>query len=434
MILAALFFLPLSSHGQTRSFVPTAVPRMTLPATVVRAAPAVSFSLSSVLPSAAGVSWASPSAEILGPSIPSLPLSVVPVLETVLREVPQLPARVSPPLLKTAPARDATAKETLEVTADEFSKAEGEGMGEKTASDKVFDGVVETPAPPVQAVDDRLVHVQGLPDFLSVADVPDRLWVAEVLEKAMRTRTGRQVLRRAAAVASRRGLPIPVQIEDLRTENGSFVYDWDVLQLARSLVRQDSDEAAPILVHELLHFVQRDIGLPVDALEMELEAHIVTLQVFRELGLRPDNTTFSRQFENALLRGGPQGAITWLNGQYKENIGILGGGSVRGYVSKLKERRTRVLRRIKAAERLLAKHADMLEMMRDAGFPEAALQSYEADQVASARVRLAEIKKQLGWADRDLGILATPQGAEAYRAFSQRVAKRIERFYDTLTR
>lgn len=424
--MTALLCLPLLAWGQTRAVIRPSVPGFGVPAVVVQGISGVSLSRFSVLPFSLPMPLAAPALESSIPSAAVLPvgavlppaISVEPVFaeESASVEVPQ------------APPSDAAAGKLGAAAADIEDRL--------TASDAVFDGRARKNAQGVfvPSGEDQLVRVPGLPAFLSVADAADRAWITGVLAKALTTRTGRQVLRRAAAVASRRGLPIPVQIEDLRTENGSFVYDWDVLQLARSLVRQDSDEAAPILVHELLHFVQRDIGLPSDSLEMELEAHIVTLQVFRELGLRPDSSTFSRQFEKALVRGGPQGAVRWLKEQYKTNIGILGGKGLAGYVSELEGRRKSILRRIKAAEKLLAKHTEMLAMMRDSAFPPEALASYEADQLDSVRVRLRDIGKQLFWADHDLALLGTPRGAEAYRAFAQRVAKRIERYHRLLKR
>jgi hypothetical protein len=355
-----------------------------------------------------------------------------------------LPVEV-PALVRDAPAQAPTAKETLEAAAETLQAAGEDADGGKTLSDRVFDAApmpaasgevvfADVPAPPAAAAEDHLVRVKGLAPFLSVADAADRAWMTGVLEKAMSTRTGRRVLRRTAGVASRRGQPIPVQVEALKGEYGSFVYDWDVLQLAASLKGVDSDQAAPILVHELLHFCQRDIGLPVDALEMELEAHIVTLQVFRELGIKPGRSTFSAGFQRALLKGGPPGAVEWLAESYDKNIGILNGRSMKDYVAELQSRREKILKGKARLERLLAKRSAVYDDMKASGLSEAAVRNYDLDQVEPVMRRLRDQGAELFWVDRDLGILGTPEGRERYRAFSQRVTKRILRFHETLTR
>ncbi|MFA6030473.1 MAG: hypothetical protein WC969_11515 [Elusimicrobiota bacterium] len=304
----------------------------------------------------------------------------------------------------------------------------------KTLSDRAFDLTPRAQAVVDAALDagvpaEHFVEIEGIPPFLTVADPDDRAWLAKTLGKAARTRVGRSVLRRAAAVAARRGRPVPVQVEELRSENGSFVYDWEVLQLARSLVRDDAPEAAAIIVHELLHFVQRDIGLPSDALEMELEAHIVTLQVFRQLGAKVPRASFSYGFEQALLRGGAPEVIEWLAGQYGENIGLLNDGSVEKYISTLEKRRKLRLKDVAKTEKLVARREAVLADLRAAGHPAKVLESYDHDQLAPLREKIRSARTLLEWIERDLAILRDPAGAERYRAFSRRVLKRIERYH-----
>lgn len=400
--------------------------------------PRVSFQAPAMLPSPA----APLSASLLTP-LPAPSLSLLSTLPLPTAPSPWAP---SPAMTAAAPSLAEPSKEAVPLpaaTPDALAQplpdpADTTPEAAKDAADRAFDALPsvepqEPPSPAVGVPAGHLVQVQGLPPFLAVADDADRAWIARTLAEAMRTRTGRQVLRRASAVASRRGRPILVQLEELRSDNGSFVYDWDVLQLARSLMRDDTGEAAPVLVHEILHVVQRDIGLPTDSLEMELEAHVATLQVFRELGRRPGRRTFSHQFERALLRGGVAGAVRWLGTQYSGNIGILNSGTVDGYIAKLEKRRKAAVASIAKDERLLARRTAVLEEMRAAGHPREALASYEADQLASLRERLRGKRANLGWTERDLGLLRSPEGARHYRGFAQRVRKRIERFHRLLT-
>ncbi|MBI5211675.1 MAG: hypothetical protein HY927_17030 [Elusimicrobia bacterium] len=400
--------------------------------------PRVSFQVPAMLPTPA----APLSASLLTP-LPAPNLSSFSTLPLPAAPSPWAP---SPAVTAAAPSLAEPSKEAapiLAATPDGLAQPLSDGADKtpeaaKDAADRAFDALpsvkpLEPPSPAVGVPAGHLVEVRGLPPFLAVADDADRAWVARTLAEAMLTRTGRQVLRRASAVASRRGRPILVQLEELRSENGSFVYDWDMLQLARSLMRDDTGEAAPVLVHELLHVVQRDIGLPSDSLEMELEAHVATLQVFRELGRRPSRRTFSYQFERALLRGGVPGAVRWLGSQYGGNIGILDGGTVAGYIEELEKRRKSAVASIAKDERLLARRTAVLDEMRSAGHPPEALASYEADQLASLRERLRGKRATLGWAERDLAILRSPEGVRHYRGFAQRVQKRVERFHRLLT-
>ncbi|MEK7857516.1 MAG: hypothetical protein AAB320_00120 [Elusimicrobiota bacterium] len=260
-----------------------------------------------------------------------------------------------------------------------------------------------------------------LPAYLSVADEDHRYSIAAIVEAAQRSATGRRVLKSVAAMAAKRGRPVIIAVEPLRTTNGEYVYDWEVVKMGSAYLRKDPGLAAHTLVHELLHVVQKEMGLPVDALEMELEAHVVGLKVISELGLKPEKGSFERLVALHLRPGAAVDLPTWLAKEYKTNISLAKG--IPAYMAVLFGRAEKIeLQLAKLAKALKRKQA-VLESMIAMGQPGEMIEGYRIDEVGAAQSKIRDKETELGWAKRDLELLASPEGAARAAAFGKRVRR-----------
>ena len=204
------------------------------------------------------------------------------------------------------------------------------------------------------------------------------------LAEARKSATGRRVLARAEKAFG--GKPMAVQVRDLGRNLGEYDYMAGVLRMDRAHLEADPKQAAATLVHELTHVLQHREGVPAEALELELEAHIVSMAVSRELGI-PLNG-FEAAAAQALKRG-PKAYADWMAGQLPGKVRLLDST-------------------LDAAFDHLETEVDDLE---------------NADRVSAER---------LDWARRDLALLKSPKGRAAYRAFADRVLRLIRRSRGTV--
>ncbi|MBI5203047.1 MAG: hypothetical protein HY925_15755 [Elusimicrobia bacterium] len=116
------------------------------------------------------------------------------------------------------------------------------------------------------------------PEFLHATRPADREFLARAVEAARASPTAASILDRVEALAERRGRPVQVRIRDLGNNWGEYDYIEDRLDI-HSRFREEPALAAPTLAHELLHILQHEEDVPADALELELEAHILTLRI-----------------------------------------------------------------------------------------------------------------------------------------------------------
>lgn len=263
----------------------------------------------------------------------------------------------------------------------------------------------------------------GVPSYLSVPNPEDRPWAAAVFKAAMESPTGRKVLARIEKLTREQGRPLTLVVLDLRSNNGEYVYDWEVVRMASRYRKLDPQLAAPIVVHELLHVAQKADGLPVDAVEMELEAHLITLRVIRELGVPLMPGSFEEGAHKALKKSAAK-FVQYVVDAYDNNR-PLGQGGLKAYVKWVEESRAKAAKRVAKLEKRLARERGIVDAMKDSGQPAEMISKYEREVVGDLELKLLIERNGLAWNERDLRILATPEGAARYRSFAARVRRMI---------
>ena len=84
---------------------------------------------------------------------------------------------------------------------------------------------------------------------------------------------------------------------------GEYDYIDGRLRLDRKLFTPGREaDLAGTLAHELTHVAQHAQGLLSNALELEIEAHLLDLAMMDELGLKTPPHTFARQAQEALAK------------------------------------------------------------------------------------------------------------------------------------
>lgn len=289
-------------------------------------------------------------------------------------------------------------------------------------SQAVFDGGTPRPAGPT---------APSLPSYLSIADPADAVWVARVVAAAQDSATARRVLHQVAALVASRSRPVPLELGRTRL-GGEFDYDTEVVRLSRSHRKAAPIEAVPVLVHELRHVVQKELGVPSDAFEMELESYMNDFKIGMELDLGPATRPWDRKVERR-FRGDLDRFMAWLLKEYKDNRGLVTLG-LREYRARLSADAASARRRVASAERGLAQRAAALERLRREGAPEAVLENFAAAELAPLRERARLARIALAWAERDLGVLDDPRALRNYRAYSRRVMDLVRRTHAAYSR
>lgn len=240
--------------------------------------------------------------------------------------------------------------------------------------DAFFDGeAAHAPAP---------VSGTGLSSWLALADSRAAPALAGAVELAKQTAVGRRILRDAARLLQ--GAPLPVDVLDLRRNHGEYDYIEGRLRLNRKLLRpQARAQLAATLIHELRHVLQHAEGVPSEALELELEAHLDDLAFLAELGLEPPPKTFALQAHEA-LRSGPEAYIALLEAAFP------------------------------GRPRLAASSFAAIE------------ESLKAELALARRGKSARAKKLVAAIRRDLALIRSKEGRAAYRALARRVAAKLE--------
>jgi hypothetical protein len=91
--------------------------------------------------------------------------------------------------------------------------------------------------------------------------------VADVIDAAWESPTGREVLRKAERLARKSGARVPVVLKPLGNNYGEYDYVERVLYLNKDVAARDIKEAAATLVHELVHVLQHTRNIPAESLE-----------------------------------------------------------------------------------------------------------------------------------------------------------------------
>ena len=253
------------------------------------------------------------------------------------------------------------------------------------------------PTPPAPAGQLQAVAAlaASLPEAPSPAAALEEFWngrrrpsvqaqddLGRIVDAAMASAAGRDVLARVAELGS-----VPVAFTKLKGDLGQYDYASGVMLLDVSARSADVRSAAATLVHELVHVLQHAEGLPAEALELELEAHAVTLEVMRDLGLKPDNPFSWRAAKK--LGQGPDAFIEWMARQLPSKH-RRGPGVVEELESEVERLQEKLDEDLRPAER-------------------------------------ARTEALLAWTERDLAVLRTRAGRARYARFARRVRQRLLR-------
>ncbi len=202
-------------------------------------------------------------------------------------------------------------------------------------------------------------------------------------ELAGQTKVGRRVLEEAAKLLG--SMPLAVDVLDLGKNHGEYDYLDRRLRLNRKLLRPEARaQLAATLVHELRHVIQHTQGVPAEAIEMEIEAHLDDLALMRELGFEPPPKTFARQLAEA-LKEGPERFVEILGWALPERPRLAA----------------------MTYERI---EEDLLVQLKHA-----------------KRGRSERKRKLVRAIERDLELIRSRDGRASYRAFSRRVEARLRR-------
>jgi hypothetical protein len=141
------------------------------------------------------------------------------------------------------------------------------------------------------------------PSWLALKDKKHEAALEAAVKLARSTRAGRRAFDAAQAALDASGRTLPVDVRELGRNYGEYDYLEDRLRLDRKLFLPGREaDLAGTLAHELLHVAQHAQGLPSNALELEIEAHLLDLALMDELGLKPAPNTFARQAHEALAK------------------------------------------------------------------------------------------------------------------------------------
>jgi hypothetical protein len=144
-------------------------------------------------------------------------------------------------------------------------------------------------------------RASALPWWLALEDRTHETALEAAVKLARSTRAGRRAFDAAQKALDAEGRALPVDVLDLGRNYGEYDYLDNRLRLDRKLFNPGREaELAGTLAHELVHVAQHAQGLLSNALELEIEAHLLDLALMDELGLTAPPRTFARQTAEAL--------------------------------------------------------------------------------------------------------------------------------------
>jgi hypothetical protein len=323
-----------------------------------------------------------------------LPSAVLPVVSAapVLPAPSSSPESVVPPSASKSPSK---ALPALSAAAEPPSRSEDFAARARTLN-AFWDGFAPVPDSPLAdfAVSGPGQELEAAGLAASVRAPESAPWLrapdaktAAALDAAVRlarsTRSGRKALDGAERALA--GRQLPVRVRDLGRNYGEYDFTREEMFLHRGLFAKGREtDLAGTLIHELTHLAQHAQPLPSNALELEVEAHLADLRFMEELGAEPPPNTFARQAREALAKS-PKAFTDLL--ELAVGGPFLGGGdSVKVLIGRLQEE----------------------------------LEDLSLKDGPRARA-LEEIVA------RDLRLLRSRRGREAYAAFSKRVMAELAR-------
>jgi hypothetical protein len=339
-------------------------------------------------------------------------LSVPPLTPPSL-SAPALSPSLTPSLIPLSAPQSSPLPSPL--PAPEPAKPASDAPAERQSAEAArrFDGSL-----PVPAGEPVLV---GPVESYRAAKPEDGEWVESVMAALRGSRTGRRVLADVEDLARRRGRPVIVDVARI-SNNAEVRYDSGLLVMDRNHRRKDPALAAPIMAHELQHVLQKADGLPVDALELEIESYTVEARVWDELGLKPAPRSFARMAKTRLQRD-PDAFFVWLAGEYDKNR-LLHGSTMESYVEWLKLQREKSQKKIRRYRRRIAEAERVMQTMSEAKMPAKQVDAHRHDELLPAQADLRGEELALAWIERDLAQLSTEQRREHFRAYSRGVIRR----------
>lgn len=267
--------------------------------------------------------------------------------------------------------------------------------------------------------------------WFRIADPAHASALAAMLEAAEDSATGRAALTKLKAMLRSRKRPLV--FEFTRQINSHAYVDWetDVVRLGTSMLKEDPAHAAPVLIHELTHVLQKSRRLPYHAFELELEAFIVTLKVARELGVKYKRGDFMAATQKK-FGGDLDEFIDWLHAGHdqKENFRLLS-GSRDEFLAKLEERLSGAAKTVASASRTVDKRQATYEQMKGAAYLPDALENYRRQELAPAQEKLRSAQRGYALVERDLKLLRSVNGYVRYRRFADDVRAMAKRLHDS---
>lgn len=265
--------------------------------------------------------------------------------------------------------------------------------------------------------------------WFRIADPAHAAALAAILEAAEDSATGRATLTKLKGMLRSRKRPL---VFEFTRQSASHAYvDWntEVVRLGTSMLKEDPVHAAPVLIHELTHVVQKSRRLPYHAFELELEAFLVTLKAARELGVVYKRGDFMRSTQ-LKFKGDLDAFIDWLHAGHdqKENFRLLS-GSRDEFLLKLEERLESAAKSVASAARRVDRREATYAQMRDASYLPAALETYRLQEVEPAREKLRSAQGDYAAVERDLKLLRSPNGYLRYRRFADDVRAMAKRLH-----
>ena len=247
------------------------------------------------------------------------------------------------------------------------------------------------------------------PSYLATPRDGDFLRLGSIVATAQDSPSGAKVLKAVMALARKEGKPIQVRFHDLKKNLGEYDYIDRVLYLNSSYAEGELALGAATLVHELLHVLQHAESVPAEALEMELEAHVVTLKVLDELGIAPEKDGSFSAAAAKKLRKSPEAFEEWMAGQLPGKLRLNKG---------------------------FDEAVENLEMERDelADSVENLQEAYAEHGTAQAKGRLLKAQERLKAVQADIKLLKSSAGRAAYRKLAARAHALMTRYHRTLVR
>jgi hypothetical protein len=240
---------------------------------------------------------------------------------------------------------------------------------------------------PLAGIEGSIGEPERAAPWLEANDPKIAAALDRAVELARSTRSGRRAMDAAEQTLAAEGRALPVLVLPLGRNHGEYDYLNLTMRLHSGLFQRGREaELAGTLMHELTHVAQHGAGIPSNALEMEIEAHLQDLEMLSELGVKPLKGTFARQALDLLAKG-PARFIELIQAAVPGSI-FLGESSLEDVLDQLEEDLS--------TQQKLSKRS----------------------KTAAALIPVIE---------RDLARLRTSEGAAIYRAFSKRVLALLNR-------